>query len=96
MIQRSSLVEKSRQKPPERIQVVTDVNLLLMYYFFSSFIVMQGDLFFESFQAITKYKYDEDPLLASCGISIEKQLTRIDGRVLEAPKVVLVLYRLIM
>ncbi|XP_041996009.1 protein argonaute 16-like [Salvia splendens] len=60
VIQRSSLVEKSRQKPPERIQVVTD--------------------------AMTKYKYDEDPLLASGGISIEKQLTRIDGRVLEAPK----------
>lgn len=58
--QRSALVEKSRQKPRERIQVVTD--------------------------AVENYNYDEDPLLVSCGISIEKQLTRIDGRVLDAPK----------
>ncbi|XP_057792714.1 protein argonaute 16 isoform X1 [Salvia miltiorrhiza] len=58
--QRSSLVEKSRQKPLERIRVVTD--------------------------AMTKYKYDEDPLLVSCGISIEKQLTQLDGRILDAPK----------
>ncbi|KAH6789003.1 Argonaute family protein [Perilla frutescens var. frutescens] len=37
-------------------------------------------------EAVSNYKYDEDPLLVSCGISIEKQLTRIDGRVLDAPK----------
>lgn len=36
------------------------------------------------------YRYDEDPLLVSCGISIEKQLTKFDGRVLEAPKVLFV------
>lgn len=33
------------------------------------------------------YNYDDDPLLASCGISIEKQFAQVDGRVLEAPKV---------
>lgn len=33
------------------------------------------------------YRYDEDPLLAACGISIDKQLSQVDGRVLEAPKV---------
>ncbi|KAG5545651.1 hypothetical protein RHGRI_017960 [Rhododendron griersonianum] len=59
-MQRASLVEKSRQKPPERIRVVTD--------------------------AVKNYRYDDDPLLAACGISIEKQLTQVDGRVLEAPK----------
>ncbi|XP_052208551.1 protein argonaute 16 [Diospyros lotus] len=59
-IQRASLVEKSRQKPHERIQVVTD--------------------------ALKNCSYDDDPLLAACGISIEKQLTQVDGRVLEAPK----------
>ncbi|KAL0400198.1 UNVERIFIED_CONTAM: protein argonaute 16 [Sesamum radiatum] len=58
--QRASLVEKSRQKPPERIRVVTD--------------------------AVSNYRYDEDPLLVACGISIEKQLTQIDGRVLDTPK----------
>ena len=34
-----------------------------------------------------KYLYDEDPLLSACGISIEKQLMKFDGRVLKAPKV---------
>lgn len=33
------------------------------------------------------FHYDDDPLLASCGISIEKQLAQVEGRVLEAPKV---------
>lgn len=33
------------------------------------------------------YSYDQDPLLHACGIRIEKQLTQVDGRVLEAPKV---------
>ncbi|KAK2979039.1 hypothetical protein RJ640_013673 [Escallonia rubra] len=59
-VQRASLVEKSRQKPQERIRVVTD--------------------------SMTSYRYNEEPLLAACGISIGKQLTQVDGRVLEAPK----------
>ncbi|XP_073118508.1 protein argonaute 16 isoform X2 [Henckelia pumila] len=59
-MQRASLVEQSRQKPPERIRVVTD--------------------------AVRNYQYDDDPLLISCGISIEKQLTQVDGRVLDVPK----------
>ncbi|KAJ4975109.1 hypothetical protein NE237_000215 [Protea cynaroides] len=58
-MQRSTLVEKSRQKPQERIKVVTD--------------------------AVRNYRYDEDPVLAACGISIEKTLTAVDGRVLNAP-----------
>ncbi|KAH7852269.1 hypothetical protein Vadar_022628 [Vaccinium darrowii] len=58
-LQRASLVEKSRQKPQERMRAVTD--------------------------AVTNYRYDDDPLLAACGISIEKQLTKVDGRVLQAP-----------
>lgn len=31
--------------------------------------------------------YNDDPVLAACGISIEKQLTQVEGRILEAPKV---------
>ncbi|KAF6159168.1 hypothetical protein GIB67_032785 [Kingdonia uniflora] len=58
--QRSSLVEKSRQKPLERIQAVTD--------------------------AVSNYSYNEDPMLSSCGISVEKQLIQINGRVLKSPK----------
>lgn len=39
------------------------------------------------FQAVRSYCYDEDPVLSSCGISIEKQMTQVDGRILETPKV---------
>ncbi|KAF5458289.1 hypothetical protein F2P56_022326 [Juglans regia] len=59
-MQRASLVEKSRQKPQERIRILTD--------------------------AMRNYRYDADPLLGECGISIEKQLTQVEGRVLETPK----------
>ncbi|XP_066334364.1 protein argonaute 16-like [Miscanthus floridulus] len=60
--QRAMLVEKSRQKPQERMRVVTD--------------------------AVKSNMYDDDPILSSCGIEIEKQLTRVDVRVLSAPTVV--------
>ncbi|KAL5988051.1 Protein argonaute 16 [Asimina triloba] len=60
-MQRSSLVEKSRQKPQERIAVVTN--------------------------AMRSNRYDEDAMLSACGISIDKQLTQVDGRVLSAPTV---------
>ncbi|KAI3755624.1 hypothetical protein L1987_55428 [Smallanthus sonchifolius] len=59
-LQRASLIEKSRQKPQEKMQAITS--------------------------AMKNYHYDDDPLLASCGISIEKQLAQVEGRVLEAPK----------
>ncbi|XP_024959437.1 protein argonaute 16 [Cynara cardunculus var. scolymus] len=59
-LQRASLVEKSRQKPQEKMRVIND--------------------------AMKNYHYDDDPLLASCGICIEKQFAQVDGRVLEAPK----------
>ncbi|EYU42875.1 hypothetical protein ABFS82_13G013200 [Erythranthe guttata] len=58
--QRASLVEKSRQKPPEKIRVVTD--------------------------AIKNSHYDENPVLVACGISVEKHLSQLDGRILDAPK----------
>ncbi|KAL6594271.1 hypothetical protein ACP70R_048464 [Stipagrostis hirtigluma subsp. patula] len=60
--QRATLVEKSRQKPQERMRVITD--------------------------AVRGNRYDDDPILSSCGIEIEKQLTRVDGRVLSAPTLV--------
>ncbi|KGN47971.1 protein argonaute 16 isoform X1 [Cucumis sativus] len=59
-MQRASLVEKSRQKPQEKIKIVTD--------------------------ALKNYRYDEDPVLAQCGVKIDRQLTQLDGRVLESPK----------
>ncbi|XP_020203105.1 protein argonaute 16 isoform X2 [Cajanus cajan] len=59
-MQRASLVEKSRQKPQDRIKILKN--------------------------AVGNYCYDDDPVLAACGISIEKQLTLVEGRVLETPK----------
>ncbi|GLT94085.1 hypothetical protein SLE2022_118450 [Rubroshorea leprosula] len=58
--QRATLVEKSRQKPPERMRILAD--------------------------ALRSHGYNEDPVLAACGISIEKQLTQVEGRILETPK----------
>ncbi|KAG8640543.1 protein argonaute 16 isoform X1 [Manihot esculenta] len=58
--QRASLVEKSRQKPLDRMRTVTD--------------------------ALKNYRYDDDTVLSACGVSIEKQLMQVDGRVLETPK----------
>nr|TKW14746.1 hypothetical protein SEVIR_5G186400v2 [Setaria viridis] len=60
--QRATLVEKSRQKPQDRMRVVTD--------------------------AVKSNRYDDDPILSSCGTEIEKHLTRVDGRVLSAPTLV--------
>ncbi|KAL2326862.1 hypothetical protein Fmac_020289 [Flemingia macrophylla] len=59
-MQRASLVEKSRQKPQDRIKILKS--------------------------AVGNYCYDDDPVFAACGISIEKQLTLVEGRVLETPK----------
>ncbi|KAE9588939.1 putative post-transcriptional gene silencing PAZ-Argonaute family [Lupinus albus] len=59
-MQRASLVEKSRQKPQERVKIVTN--------------------------ALGNYCYDDDPVLAACGISIERKMTEVEGRVLETPK----------
>ena len=38
-------------------------------------------------QSMFNYLYDKDPLLVSCSISIEKQLTKFDGRVLNFEQV---------
>ncbi|KAJ6425109.1 hypothetical protein OIU84_025805 [Salix udensis] len=59
-LQRSSLVEKSRQKPQERMTVLSN--------------------------ALKSSKYDAEPMLRSCGISISPSFTQVEGRVLSAPK----------
>nr|GMD40226.1 protein argonaute 4A-like [Ipomoea batatas] len=59
-LQRASLVEQSRQKPPERMRVLTD--------------------------ALSRSAYNTDPLLRSSGVAIGDQFTRVEGRVLQAPK----------
>ncbi|KAJ8766806.1 hypothetical protein K2173_008360 [Erythroxylum novogranatense] len=59
-LQRSSLVEKSRQKPKERMDVLSS--------------------------AIKKSNYGNEPMLRSCGISINSDFSLLDGRVLPAPR----------
>ncbi|KAK9265533.1 hypothetical protein L1049_001716 [Liquidambar formosana] len=58
--QRSSLVEKSRQKPQEKMRLLTDV--------------------------LKSNKYDNEPMLQSCGVSISTQFTQVEGRVLSTPR----------
>ncbi|TXG73404.1 hypothetical protein EZV62_001983 [Acer yangbiense] len=58
--QRASLVEKSRQKPQERMTALSN--------------------------ALKTSKYDAEPMLRSCGISISTNFAQVDGRVLNAPK----------
>ncbi|KAL3530098.1 hypothetical protein ACH5RR_009420 [Cinchona calisaya] len=58
--QRASLVEKSRQKPQERMSTLTT--------------------------ALKINNYDDEPLLRSCGISISRNFTEVDGRILPAPR----------
>ncbi|KAK4492323.1 hypothetical protein RD792_003126 [Penstemon davidsonii] len=59
--QRSSLVEKSRQKPQERMSILSS--------------------------ALKMNNYDAEPLLRSCGVSINNSFTQVEGRVLQPPKI---------
>ncbi|RXI09186.1 hypothetical protein DVH24_023347 [Malus domestica] len=45
------------------------------------------DIALQVMKAMKKYQYDNDLVLATCGISINKDLTQVKGRVLETPKV---------
>ncbi|CAH9116385.1 unnamed protein product [Cuscuta europaea] len=48
-------------------------------------------------EAIRNYSFYDEPVLAACEISTEKQLIQVEGRVLDAPKAVsMSLYRLVM
>ncbi|KAL2971815.1 hypothetical protein AAZX31_15G218600 [Glycine max] len=58
-MQRASLVEKSRQKPQDRIRIL---------------------------KSAVGNCYNDDRVLSSCGIFIEKQVSLIEGCVLETPK----------
>ena len=88
--QRTTLVEKSRQKPQDRMRVVTDVGLLtsveMLQLLVSS---LATDMQFTTcnLQAVKSNRYDDDPIFSSCGIKIDSQLTRVEGRVLSAPMV---------
>ncbi|KAL6527855.1 Protein argonaute-4 [Orobanche minor] len=58
--QRSSLVEKSRQKPQERMSVLSN--------------------------ALKINNYDAEPMLKTCGVSVNNSFTQVEGRVLPTPK----------
>ncbi|KAJ0083479.1 hypothetical protein Patl1_30201 [Pistacia atlantica] len=59
-LQRASLVEKSRQKPQERMNALSNV--------------------------LRNSKYDAEPMLRSCGITISTNFAQVEGRVLSAPR----------
>ncbi|GER39342.1 argonaute family protein [Striga asiatica] len=58
--QRASLVEKSRQKPQERMSVLSN--------------------------ALKINNYDAEPMLRTCGVSINNSFTQVEGRILPTPK----------
>lgn len=58
---------------------------MLLLLLLSVFLLLVNDRY--NLQAVESNRYDDDPILSSCGIKIEKQLTRVDGRVLTAPTV---------
>ncbi|XP_039004777.1 protein argonaute 4-like [Hibiscus syriacus] len=59
-LQRASLVEKSRQKPQERMNVLSNV--------------------------LRTSNYGAEPMLRSCGVSINSNFTQVEGRLLQPPK----------
>ncbi|KAH9675036.1 protein argonaute 4A [Citrus sinensis] len=61
VFQRSALVEKSQQKPQEKMKIITDV--------------------------MRSNKNDSEPMLRSCGISINSRFAQVEGRILSAPRV---------
>ncbi|KDO57345.1 hypothetical protein CISIN_1g0361692mg, partial [Citrus sinensis] len=60
VFQRSALVEKSQQKPQEKMKIITDV--------------------------MRSNKYDSEPMLRSCAISINSRFAKVEGRILSAPR----------
>lgn len=93
-LQRSSLVEKSRQKPQERMSVLSNVGVIL-HLMASTVLEFFTCAVFKPFflQALKSSKYDAEPMLRSCGISINPSFTQVEGRVLPAPKVYIFLFR---
>lgn len=53
----------------------------------SLFLALNNLIICVTWQALKNYRYDDDTVLSACGVSIEKQLMQVDGRVLETPKV---------
>lgn len=84
-MQRASLVEKSRQKPQDRMRTLTDVSLS-----YCALLYICSDTSFSHnliFQAVRNHLNEEDPMLKACGLSIDTQLAQVDGRILDTPRV---------
>lgn len=82
-------MEKSRQKPKERIDVLHNVGSIS----FTDTIPMSYVIWFLHlnngllWQALRTNNYNADPLLRSFGISIDNQFIEVRGRVLPTPNV---------
>ncbi|KAK9194300.1 hypothetical protein WN944_005004 [Citrus x changshan-huyou] len=69
VFQRSALVEKSQQKPQEKMKIITDDSM--EHYA----------------QVMRSNKYDSEPMLRSCAISINSRFAKVEGRILSAPRI---------
>ncbi|KDO38589.1 hypothetical protein CISIN_1g048669mg [Citrus sinensis] len=69
VFQRSALVEKSQQKPQEKMKIITDDSM--EHYA----------------QVMRSNKNDSEPMLRSCGISINSRFAQVEGRILSAPRI---------
>ncbi|KAL6009684.1 hypothetical protein ACLOJK_000113 [Asimina triloba] len=90
-LQRSALVEKSRQKPQERMQTLSDVGYLFTRCFDVNVAhYLRGSetkmLILDTGKALRSSNYGADEMLKACGVSINGNFTQVEGRVLNAPK----------
>ncbi|KAK4477948.1 hypothetical protein RD792_017213 [Penstemon davidsonii] len=86
--QRSSLVEKSRQKPQERMSILSSVLFFIPMTYHLEYLIMALQTWtFRFWQALKMNNYDAEPLLQSCGVSINNSFTQVEGRVLQPPKI---------
>lgn len=96
-LQRAQLVEKSRQKPQDRMKTLTNVikNLLNQTIVVELFYLLIS----WCLQALRINNYADEPLLRACGVSVSNNFTQVEGRILAAPRVptfpVLSLYHLL-
>lgn len=87
------LAERCRQTPHERMRLIADVGVSfpspqIIHCFYPLVLTLDHSL---CGQSLNDNRYDKDPLLNACGVSIDKRMTKLTGRVLNCPVVTIYL-----